>query len=188
MNYEDRLAELEKQIAAIQERLSSLEAPVSPAPAAAPGAADLSLLETLQSRAGPLYEDEGARGALTYAGAVALGSGEYIWQVERALPWLMELDGGALAQVLGALGSAPRLLLVRALLNGPRTSQQLQEALGVASPGQLYHHLKELLAAGVIEQRGRSNYRIAPRKIVPFLTIIMAAHDLGWPREEQQNS
>jgi hypothetical protein len=45
-------------------------------------------------------------------------------------------------------------------LGGPRTSQQLRAELDDASVGQLYHHLRELLAVGLITQPARSQYAI----------------------------
>jgi ArsR family transcriptional regulator, arsenate/arsenite/antimonite-responsive transcriptional repressor len=84
-----------------------------------------------------------------------------------------------LAPVLAALGSPLRLVLVKALLQAPRTNQQLQEISGIGSPGQLYHHLKELISSGVIEQHSRNLYRVNPSKLVPILTIFAAVLDIG---------
>jgi DNA-binding transcriptional ArsR family regulator len=95
------------------------------------------------------------------------------------VPGLLQLEAEGIARVIAAMGSPQRILLLRALLQGQHSSQQLQEAMGVTSAGQLYHHLKELLAAGIIEQRGRNNYRLDPRKIVPFLTLLAVALDLA---------
>lgn len=175
-----RLAALERHLSDLTARVAALEAPpraVAPAPVG-PLPAHGAIMEVLQQRDGPPYAQGPVRGALLYAGAVDLAGAEYTWQIERALPFLLDLDAEAVAPLLLALGSPWRLQLVRALLGGPRSSQQLQEALGLGSPGQLYHHLKELLAAGIIEQRARSEYRLAGRKIVPFLTILSAALDL----------
>lgn len=181
-----RIAAMERHLAELTARVAALEAPpravataavaTTPAP---PLPAHGALLEVLRQRDGPPYARDGLRGALLYAGAVDLAGAEYVWHIERALPFLLDLDAEAVAPVLLALGNPWRLRLVRALLGGPRGSQQLQEAVGLGSPGQLYHHLKELLAAGVIEQRARSEYRLAARKIVPFLIILAAALDLG---------
>jgi len=178
-----RIAALERHLTELATRVVALEAPprpVTPAPVG-PLPAHSAIMEVLQQRDGPPYANDGVRGALLYAGAVDLAGAEYTWQIERAVPFLLDLDSEAVAPLLLALGSPWRLQLVRALLHGPRSSQQLQEALGLGSPGQLYHHLKELLAAGIIEQRARSEYRLAARKIVPFLTILSAALDLKAP-------
>lgn len=180
----ERLAALEQRVRELAARVAALESPAPPSTRAAPPI-DLSLAEQMRSRSGPPYERDGLRGALTYAGAVDFAGPAYVWQIERPLPGLLDLDPAPLARVLAALGNPLRLTLVRSLLAGPRNSHELQEALGVGSPGQLYHHLKELLAAGIIEQRGRSDYRLSPHKIVPFLIVLAGAFDLlGEEREE----
>lgn len=171
---DERLLTLEQQLAMLAARVEALERA-----AATPSRAELLPGAQLSQQRAAEPEPAGPRGAITYAGAVQLGDEAYEWQIERHVPWLLGLSPAPLAQILAALGSPIRLQLLQALLDGMRSSQQLQEALGVASPGQLYHHLKELLAAGVIEQRGRSAYQIAPRKIVPLLAILAAAVDLG---------
>ena len=178
-----RIAALERTLAELTARVAALEG--SPRPAAPTGPTATSpppnhdtLLAALQQREGAPYARDEVRGALVYAGAIDLGGAEYVWQIERALPFLLDLDSEALAPVLLALGNPHRLRLVRALLGGPRNRQQLQEIVGVSSPGPLYHHLKELLASGIIEQRARGEYRLAARKAVPFLTILAATLDL----------
>ncbi len=178
-----RIAALERHLTELAARVAALEAPprpVTPAPVG-PLLGHGAIMEVLQQRDGPLYAQDTVRGALLYAGAVDFAGAEYTWQIERALPFLLALDTEAVAPLLLALGSPWRLQLVRVLLGGPRSSQQLQEAFGLGSPGQLYHHLKELLAAGIVEQRARSEYRLAGRKNVPFLTILSAALDLKAP-------
>jgi ArsR family transcriptional regulator, arsenate/arsenite/antimonite-responsive transcriptional repressor len=175
----DRISAIEAQLAILQERLAALEAGPPPSTPPALPQADGSLIEQMRARRGPPYEADQTRGAVTYAGAVELQGAEYIWQVERPVPALLQLETEGIARVITALGSPQRLLLLRALLHGQHSSQQLQAALEVTSAGQLYHHLKELLAAGIIEQRGRNNYRLDPRKIVPFLTLLAAALDLA---------
>jgi DNA-binding transcriptional ArsR family regulator len=102
----------------------------------------------------------------------------------------MEIDPTLVTRTLATLGHPSRLLLLRALLPAPRSSQQLQEVLGVSSPGQLYHHLKDLLAAGLVRQTARSQYEIASHHVIPLLVIFAAATgftagapDLGAPSE-----
>lgn len=175
-----RVASLQRDVADLTARVAALEAATHIAVPdlllATP--AHHALLEVLRQRDGPIYARDCVRGAIAYTGAVDFAGLHYVWQIERALPFLLDLDVELLAPVLLALGSPWRLRLVHALLRGPRSSQQLQEAVGLGSPGQLYHHLKELLAAGIIEQRTRSEYRLAARKIVPFLIVLAATLDL----------
>jgi DNA-binding transcriptional ArsR family regulator len=55
----------------------------------------------------------------------------------------------------------------------------LQEALGDTSTGHLYHHLRELQAAGLVQQRRRGEYELVPHAMVPLLVVVAAALDLG---------
>ena len=88
-------------------------------------------------------------------------------------------DPAAIASVLGSLGSPARLALLTTLVAGPRSRPELQDALGESSTGQLYHHLRDLQAAGLIHQPKRGRYEIAAHTVVPLLTILAAAGDVG---------
>jgi DNA-binding transcriptional ArsR family regulator len=171
--HEDRMQSLESHVAELAGRLARLETgtggDVPRGPRAPRDGADLSFLERLRTRPG---------GAIAYAGAAPLGGRDCLWIKEHAVPDVVELDPDRLARALGALGHPARLILLRALAEAPRSSQQLQEALGVSSPGQLYHHLKELLATGLVSQTRRSHYEVADHQVVPLLTVLAATSDL----------
>ena len=84
---------------------------------------------------------------------------------------VLDADPDLVAKVFAALASPARITVLRALLGGPRTSQQLRAELDDASVGQLYHHLRELLAVGLITQPARSQYAI-PRGSGPIALCI----------------
>jgi len=80
-------------------------------------------------------------------------------------------DPDPIAKVFAALASPARITVLRTLLDGPRTSQRLRAELDDdASAGQFYHHLRELLAAGLIIQPARSQYAIS-KSALPMLCI-----------------
>lgn len=83
------------------------------------------------------------------------------------------LDGGV--RVLAALASMPRLSLYRAVLDRPATSGELMKAAGLNTTGQLYHHLRELMNAGLIAQEGRDRYALVPERLPAARTILGAA-------------
>jgi DNA-binding transcriptional ArsR family regulator len=175
---DERLTQVEALVAELVGRVAALEGQTpEQAPQAVFAGPDINPIEQLRNRSGPPYEQGDLSGAVTYAGVIRSPRSEYEWHIERPVPGLLALDSEPLARVLGALGNPARIQLVRALIEGPRTSHELQEALGMASPGQLYHHLKELQAVGIVEQRGRNDYRLSPRKIVPFLIMLAGALD-----------
>lgn len=109
-----------------------------------------------------------AAGTLRFAGEVRLGDGlfraKHVFQMDQ----VFDADPEQVAQVFAGLGSAFRVRLVRALLRGPRSSQELQRELEIGPVGQLYHHLKELLAAGIIVQPQRSHYAVREVMVMPI--------------------
>jgi DNA-binding transcriptional ArsR family regulator len=133
-------------------------------------------LARLAERTGPAFDRGGVAGSLLYAGrATTPGGGDLIWQAEHPLPDVLAEGWDEAAVVLAALGSPFRLEIIRALLLGRGTVQELQEIPGLGTSGQLYHHLRDLQSAGVVTQRRRGRYGVAGDKVVPCLIIIAAA-------------
>lgn len=136
----------------------------------------LGRLEALVLNSGtwPSQSEDGASGSadaagtLRFAGEVQLGDelfrAKHVFQVAQ----VFEADPEQVAKVFAGLGSAFRVRLVRALLRGPRSSQELQHELDIGPVGQLYHHLKELLAAGLIVQPQRSRYAVREVMVMPI--------------------
>ncbi len=133
-------------------------------------------LARLAERTGPEFERDGVAGSLLYAGrATTPGGGDLIWQAEHPLPDVLAEGWEDAAAVLSALGSPFRLEIIRALLLGRETVQELQEIPGLGTSGQLYHHLRDLQSVGVVTQRRRGRYGVAGDKVVPCLIVIAAA-------------
>ena len=91
---------------------------------------------------------------------------------------MLDLPAPPTAEVLAALGHPVRLALVRRLLAGPASAADLQDAAGLSSTGQVYHHLRALTAARVVEQDGRT-FRVPTTGVVPILTMMLAAGDVA---------
>ena len=146
----------------------------------APGEVDHELLERLRNRSGGGFVGEASKGSLVYAGVGEFGGNAGIsWYVERPIPGILAQDNELLTTVLAALGSPPRMALVKRLFQGVATNKELQDTLGDAvSVGQLYHHVKELVNAGIIEQPKRGLYEIPKYKRIPLAVILAAVADL----------
>jgi ArsR family transcriptional regulator len=186
---QDRLATLEQQMAAVQERLRVLEAQLTPAPPEASLAKPTPLFDpmTVSSQSTGLLSQEGNwPGMLSYRGVAQLARQRYQFQRQHALSIVFDASPEPLAQLFAALASPHRIVILRTLWDGPRSSQSLQEAVGMSSTGQLYHHLKELLAAGLIIQRGGRDYTLAPAKRMLICLALAIASDLmtGDQKEE----
>ncbi|MEV6487793.1 ArsR family transcriptional regulator [Actinoplanes sp. NPDC051633] len=168
MDVESRLAAVEQQLAELIGR--SAQPPIEPL-AEAPAEDDVFwALHGLTER----VTDEG--GAVLFTGAVDLPTGEhYEWQQGHLVQQLLADDWTATAEVLNALGHPVRLLLLRRVLEGVRTTADLaaQEELGTS--GQLYHHLRQLVSAGWLRSSGRGHYSVPGDRVIPLLVIIAAA-------------
>jgi DNA-binding transcriptional ArsR family regulator len=137
-------------------------------------------LARLAERTGPEFDRDGVAGSLLYAGrATTPGGGALIWQAEHPMPDVLAEGWEDAAVVLAALGNPVRLEIVRRLLLGGETVHELQEIPGLGTSGQLYHHLRDLQAAGLVTQRRRGRYGVAADKVVPALIIIAAAANMG---------
>lgn len=93
---------------------------------------------------------------------------------------MLELPDGPRTDVLAALGHPARAAIVRHLASeGPRPAAALQEAADLGSTGRLYHHLKALTAANLVEQDKRGSYRLRPKATIPALVLLTAASDIA---------
>jgi DNA-binding transcriptional ArsR family regulator len=109
-----------------------------------------------------------------YGGAGQWGEDTLAWQRQHEWDEVRARVDDATARVFGALGNAVRLRIVAALLAGPATTAELTESLDQPSAGQLFHHLKELLVAGVIHQPVRATYAFIRQFVIPLLTLLEA--------------
>jgi hypothetical protein len=157
-----RLEALEARVAALEGGSAARgEAPTLPA--------DLWALSGFKARV-----DE--PGGVLFTGAVTLPTGEHVeWQEARPLDVLLEDDPTEVAAKLSALAHPVRLMLLTAVLRGTRTATALAAEDHVATSGQLYHHLRQLVAAGWLRTTGRGRYAVPADRVVPLLTLLAAA-------------
>jgi DNA-binding transcriptional ArsR family regulator len=161
--------DLATTLKAIDERLAKLEA--GSRPAAAHG---------LDPRKHWLI-DHVARsatkgGEVAYGGSVTAPTGEqYLWQRQAGGRDLFSRDWQAVDRVLAALGHPVRLAILKALVEGRRAKADLERIEGLGTTGQLYHHLKALEEAGWVRTLERGVYGVPGERVVPLLTILLAA-------------
>jgi len=162
---------LDARLRAIEERLDLLERrKAPPQPSADP---ELWALEALAFR--------GIDG-VTYAGHVNVPQhGTLGWQITLPTSSVTGQRWTDAAPVLAALGHPVRLELLRAVLNGLGTTQELSTVTTVGTTGQLYHHLRELQAAGWVMTPTRGQYRVPAERVVPLLTILVCTNTLPHP-------
>jgi DNA-binding HxlR family transcriptional regulator len=188
-----RIAELERQMRAVTGRVTALEQAAGPLPRILPGPGGPS---GAPGPAGPVLRhgpgepaprpggqpagqgEEGGEAAVGYWGSGQFGLRYMGIRQQATLSQVFAAEPEAVTRVFAALASPARIVLLRSLVGGPRTSQQLREVLDAPSVGQLYHHLRELLAAGLVVQPGRSVYEIPPGKVIAVCVAVSAAAQL----------
>lgn len=168
----DDLKSLREQLALHEQRIAALEQRKDSGTSNT-HAQDLSVdsrfwaLERLQSE---------SPNSVLFTGSVDLESGEhYAWQQQNEPMHLLQRDSQRLASAMAALGSQPRLDLLKAIYAGQGEITALQNVPGMGTKGQIYHHLRQLESAGWVESGGRGRYRIPAARVVPLLVMLAAA-------------
>jgi DNA-binding transcriptional ArsR family regulator len=89
------------------------------------------------------------------------------------------------ARVASCLANPTRVKIIKALLEGDKTSSELTAAIGIAG-GPLYHHLRELAHGGFLASGDRRLYKLSSMGMdlaVSFL-VHMATQRLTSPEEK----
>jgi hypothetical protein len=94
------------------------------------------------------------------------------WQLGAATDDLLDDDWTGTADRLAALGHPVRLRLLQQVIRGTTTARELTEVEGIGTSGQVYHHLRQLTAAGWLRNRG-SHFEVPAEALVPLLTTIL---------------
>lgn len=184
---ERRLTDLENEVA----RLSALAEPAAghnadaAGEAAAESAIEHANLHAPDAGAAPVGFDDPlwfvnelgrrAPGAVMMAGAVDTPAGPVRWQYGLMADGLLSADWSDLARPLEALGHPARIELVRQVMRGAHTTAELLQLEHLASSGQLYHHLRQLVSAGWLVSPRRGYYEVPAARVVPLLVLTMIA-------------
>lgn len=167
-----RVANLEQRVTALETRSSTKAADSSAQDFGAAGVLDPERFWALTE----LRKRVGAGSAVLFTGSVRLpGDKTYVWQQGIDANELIDADWDEAAAALGALGHPIRLRLIREVLNGASTTAEMGAAEGLGTTGQLYHHLRQLVAAGWLSPAGRGRYEVPAVRVVPLLVTIAAA-------------
>ncbi|KOG37991.1 helix-turn-helix domain-containing protein [Streptomyces decoyicus] len=168
MDLEQRVAELERRLAAL-ERSAGLAA----GPPERESDDDLWALHGLQAQ---LAELGAHNGGVLFTGAVRIPAGQrYEWQYGLDTDTVLDADWADAAESFAALGQPVRLRLLREILRGRCTAAELTELDGTGTTGQIYHHLRQLTAAGWLHTAARGRYEVPAHRVVPLLVMLTAA-------------
>ena len=163
MSDTDRLAALEQRVAALEQ---ALQRPSG-------GTPDPDLfwaLEGLLSR----VDDPGA---VMITGHVTLPDGRAArWQESAGTADLLAGDWSQHVAALAALAHPARIRLLQEVLRGTATTaNDLVRIDGMGTSGQVYHHLRQLVAAGWLNTLGGGRYEVPAARVVPLLTTVLGA-------------
>jgi hypothetical protein len=122
-----------------------------------------------------LQERIGTGSAVLFTGSVRLpGDKTFVWQQGVDARQLLQADWDLAADASAALGHPIRLKLIQEVLNGASTTAELGATDAVATTGQLYHHLRQLVAGGWLSAAARGRYEIPAARVIPLLVTIAA--------------
>lgn len=165
--------ELEERVAELERRMAALERADRPAPEVTDETFwALEGLKAQLAEAGAPGKD----GAVLFTGSVRLPTEErYEWQFGALTERLLDEDWTETADSFAALGHPVRLRLLREILGGRRTAADLAELAEIGTTGQIYHHLRQLTGAGWLHTSGRGRYEVPGTRVVPLLVVLTAA-------------
>ena len=155
----------------IERRLAALEARSAEAPPAPSGDA----FWALQGLTRDLPEGEGA---VLFTGVVTVGDDPVSWQYAVPTKAVDGIEWADLAGAFAALGSPVRLTLLQRVMSGVHDVSDLVAMEGIGTSGQVYHHLRALVAAGWLRALGRARYEVPPNRVVPLYVCLVAGGDL----------
>ncbi len=97
------------------------------------------------------------------------------WQESAGTGDLLDADWSEHVATLAALAHPARIRLLQETLRGARTAADLTRIDGMGTSGQVYHHLRQLVAAGWLHTTGGGRYEVPATRIVPLLTTLLGA-------------
>lgn len=157
-------------------------------------------LNSIMSSLCQITDKENRTGSITYLGVFTSGGRQSNW-IQSALNTdnlLVLIENKSAATVLQCIGNNDRLTLLLALLRTPMTVATMVEKCGFNTTGQVYHHLKPLIAADLVfevEQTERGVYAVKPYRVQGIIMLLAGISDLidtkytqgNWATEQTEN-
>lgn len=127
-------------------------------------------------------EERGVSGLVTYLGVYNSGGRQSNW-IRNSVPvgdLLSLIDKGVADKVLACIGNENRLAILLEILRGPKTVAALVENGHFGSTGQVYHHMKPLLAADIIveDKHQKGVYVVQPHRVQGIVMLLAGISDM----------
>lgn len=127
-------------------------------------------------------EEKKVTGFVSYFGVYNSARRQSNW-IRNAVPidkLLPPIESGVASKVLSCIGNVNRLAILLEILHGPKTVTMLVEKCGFGSTGQVYHHMKPLLAADVVveDEKQKGVYIIQPHKVQGIIMLLAGISDM----------
>lgn len=190
-DYGAEIDELREQLQALAQRIGGVPAAteaqakgrVVKMPDMHPDPAIMAVLDQLEDSCNA-HQDSGR---LTYMGVFSLGGRQSTWiRNDVSANHLLSLVEDRTAErVLACIGSRDRLNLLLAILKKPRTVAQLVAECEYHSTGQVYHHLRPLIAADLVTEAGGAEkgcYAIQPHRVQGIILLLAGIGDMVNPK------
>ena len=123
---------------------------------------------------GSKVKDAVVQCSVTYA-VPGRGPGQKKMAVAASAAQIARVTTEAAAALGYALASPQKVALLRALLDKEAESAAALGKVTGLSTGSLYHHLRELMRAGLIHQAGRNSYVLTERGVRTLLILLALA-------------
>ena len=183
-----------KEIDALREQLENLQDMVQASLPNKPSAKKLESVQVMQgmhpdSRLSDLMEElchkteeRNGSGLVSYLGIYESGGRQSNW-IRSTVPTedlLSLIESGIASKVLACIGNPNRLAILLEILRGPKSVTALVEKCGFGSTGQVYHHMKPLLAADIVveDEHQKGFYVIQPHKVQGVIMLLTGISDM----------
>ncbi len=137
---------------------------------------------TLMDRLENVCGQSGQTGAITYLGVFESGNNQSSWiQNEINTDNLLSLIENKTAEkVLACIGNKDRLSILLSILKKPSTVGNLVEECGYSSTGQVYHHLRPLIAANLVaeDRSNRGVYSVVFHRVQGIIMLLAGISDM----------
>lgn len=128
---------------------------------------------------------KGHTGTINYMGVFSSGGRQSNWirnQVDTD-GLLALIENHTAEKVLNCIGNRDRLNILLAILKKPQTVADLVTVCGLNSTGQVYHHMKPLLAADLITEDASGTgqkgiYIVQPHKVQGIIMLLAGISDM----------